>query len=244
MHILGTDKHEQVQNKTWQYARTGQLLGKFVLRPFCAAVSEILRWGVAMTATCMHCGGACRLTNGQEVYPHRTDLYPKLFFVCDHCDAWVGCHDGTDQPLGHAANKATRNARSKLHDLRFDPLWKGQSDSKALRSASYRFLAKALGIEPHECHTGMFTIERCRDAWRALRGQTPETIRQWNDARRSFAEEALTDRKGRRRDKRRRRASHDDTPGTTGKDFCPDRGALNEVQESTFVSDQSETAVG
>ncbi|MGI9499731.1 MAG: zinc-finger-containing protein [Geminicoccaceae bacterium] len=162
-----------------------------------------------MTASCLHCGGACRLTDGAEVYPHRPDLHDKPIFVCDHCDARVGCHPGTTRALGFACDAKTRNACMLLHDRMLDPLWKEEADRKTDRRAAYKFLAKALGIEAHDCHTGMFTLERCRDAWRALQGQTPETIRQWNDARRSFVQEAESDRKRKKHGRRRRRASRD-----------------------------------
>ena len=182
-----------------------------------------------MTATCLHCGGDCRLTNGVEVYPHRTDLYPKLFYVCDRCDASVGVHSGTEKPLGHAADKPTRNARMLLHEQILDPLWKNEPDRRAARRWVYKFLAKALGIEREDCHTGMFTIERCRDAWRALKDQTPETIRAWNDSRRAAGQEGRTDRKRKKHGRRRRRASRDDVKPITGRDFCPKQAALNEV---------------
>lgn len=182
-------------------------------------------------ATCLHCESTCRLTTGAEVYPPRQDLHEKFFYICDHCDARVGCHELTKNPLGHAANKATRDARSKLHKLMLDPLWKKvpEPDQKVVRRGVYKFLARALGIDPKDCHTGMFTIERCRDAWRALKGQTPDTIRQWNDARRTFGQEAESDRKRRKHGRRSRKASRDDTPSITGPLFCPEQAARNEV---------------
>lgn len=184
-----------------------------------------------MPATCLHCDSACRLTDGSEVYPHRPDLFAKNFYVCDHCDARVGCHGDTTRPFGHAADLETRNARSALHDKMLDPLWKKepQADLKAARTGVYRFLARALGIEPCECHTGMFSIERCRDAWRALAGQTPATIRQWNNERRAFAQEAHTDRQRTRHGRRRRRASRDNAPSITGPRFDPAQASRNEV---------------
>ena len=69
-----------------------------------------------------------------------------------------------------------------LHEQILDPLWKNEPDRKAARRWVYKFLAKALGIERDQCHTGMFTIERCRDAWRALsRARNPTRSAAWND---------------------------------------------------------------
>jgi hypothetical protein len=134
-------------------------------------------------------------------------------------------------PLGRAADKATRDARIQLHNRMLDPLWKKLPDDhrKTGRVRTYRFLAWALGIERKDCHTGMFTIERCREAWQALKEQTPATIRQWNDARRQVATEAATDRQRRRHGKKRRKASPDHLPSIRGRDFCPQQAALNEV---------------
>ncbi len=39
-----------------------------------------------------------RLTNGEEIYPHRTDLYLLPFWKCDSCGNFVGCHHKTDNP--------------------------------------------------------------------------------------------------------------------------------------------------
>ena len=180
-------------------------------------------------ATCLHCDGDCRLTNGVEVYPHRPDLADKQIWKCDPCQATVGCHPGGTRSLGHAANKRTRDARMKLHELMLDPLWENEPDRKAARRWVYKFLTKALGIKREDCHTGMFTIERCRDAWRALKDQTPETIRSWNAARFDAVQEAKTDQENRRRGRRGRRASRDDVKPITGAMFCPKQAALDEV---------------
>jgi len=147
-------------------------------------------------ASCLHCDGACRLTDGKEVYPHRGDLWSKPFWVCDPCGARVGCHPGTTDPLGHAANAETRRARSMLHDRMLDPIWKTadrlyqidsrQERKKVLRVArrrTYAFLAEKMGLTTDETHTGMFTVEQCREAWAALKGQTAASIRAWAKAR-------------------------------------------------------------
>lgn len=137
---------------------------------------------------CLHCNGVCRLTNGAEIYPHRPDLAEKPIWKCNVCpDATVGCHRGSKVPLGYAADKATRDARLKLHHRMLDPLWKGLRQDKTLpnkvrrgaRSRIYQFMAARMGLPAEATHTGMFTIEQCREAWRALSGQTPETIFTW-----------------------------------------------------------------
>lgn len=185
-----------------------------------------------MTATCLHCDGDCRLTDGVEIYPHRPDLADKQIWKCDPCNATVGCHPGGTEPLGHAADKATRQARMKLHEQRLDPIWKNQPDKpsqKATRRRVYKFLTFALGIKREECHTGMFTIERCRAAWRALQDVTPQTLEDWCANRQELAHESRSDRQRRRHGKAKRKASPITGCWIVGKNFCAKQAALDEV---------------
>lgn len=77
------------------------------------------------------------------------------------CDSYVGCHPGTTDPLGRLANKELRRAKSKAHAT-FDPLWKNSKPKKGARGRGYRWLAQQLGIEPADCHIGMFDVETCQ----------------------------------------------------------------------------------
>ena len=143
-----------------------------------------------MTPNCTHCGEPARLTDGTEVYPHRPDLSGLRFWLCDPCEARVGCHkagaktqhgasDGT-LPLGTPANAELRRARMILHNDRLDPIWKGAAARKErynLRRECYRLLSGRMGIPAEETHTALFTLEQCRDAWRALEGVTTENVR-------------------------------------------------------------------
>ncbi len=138
--------------------------------------------------TCIHCKGNCRKTTGAEIYPHRRDLRTKIIWKCDPCNATVGCHPGGDKPLGYAANKKTRQARMKLHNLMLDPIWKNAEGPKGRnRSRVYKYLSHKMGIPRTETHTGMFTIEQCRDAWRALQGVTMEYIHDWREREKNGA---------------------------------------------------------
>jgi hypothetical protein len=95
----------------------------------------------------MECGKTARLVTGQDLYPHRPDLYAKRFWKC-LCGAYVGCHGGGITPLGYPAGPETRKARSAAHAA-FDPMWKGKSRS---RSSAYKWLADQLGLDPHATH--------------------------------------------------------------------------------------------
>ncbi|MFC6790631.1 zinc-finger-containing protein [Methylobacterium komagatae] len=144
---------------------------------------------------CPACGTAARLTDGREIYPHRKDLADKPIWACTVCeDTYVGCHPGTEEPLGFPADGALREARILLHHRRIDPLWKNAPETggynttddgavnvirKAARGRVYGFLAERMGLTRDTCHTAMFTLEQCREAWVALNGVTYPQIRDW-----------------------------------------------------------------
>jgi hypothetical protein len=108
--------------------------------------------------TCDYCGAAADLVGGQAIYPHRPDLWTKRFWRCRPCRAYVGCHRGTDRPLGRLANAQLRMIRGRAHAC-FDPLWR---DGSMNRADAYAWLARQLDIEPDRCHIGMFDVEQCR----------------------------------------------------------------------------------
>ena len=140
------------------------------------------------------CGKPTRLTNGREIYPHLPRLASKPIYTCDQCGARVGCHPGTTDPLGTPANAELRRARMELHNRMIDPLWQTADRSggyqpedekarrrirRSARTRVYEFLADRMGITRDECHTGMFDMEQCRAASRALKGVTYFEIREW-----------------------------------------------------------------
>lgn len=122
------------------------------------------------------CGEPARLTTGAEVYPRYHDLHHKNFYKCDRCKRYCGCHPGTTKSLGIPADAETRRARSLLHDQFIDPIWKPQAQRKKARGKVYAFMALVLGIPRADCHTGMFSIEQCRQVARAVKRKTYQDI--------------------------------------------------------------------
>lgn len=120
-----------------------------------------------MTAnpTCPYCNDAAQLVSGNAIYPHRPDLYHLRFWQCASCEAYVGCHRGTERPLGRLANAELRLAKQQAHAA-FDPLWKfhtwGDGYQTMTRNAAYGWLADQLGIARAGCHIGMFDVEQCQ----------------------------------------------------------------------------------
>ena len=90
---------------------------------------------------CPICEAPAVQVTGEEVYPHRPDLYSKKFWECPEHHARVGCHDD-GRPFGWLATTATRSARMKAHEW-FDVIWKV---GNLRRSEAYEWLAGELGI--------------------------------------------------------------------------------------------------
>ncbi|MDR3439846.1 zinc-finger-containing protein [Telmatospirillum sp.] len=116
--------------------------------------------------TCPYCGNHAVLVGGDVVYPHRPDLTSKKIWICHICAAWVGCHPGTETPLGRLANPELRRAKQAAHAA-FDPLWRAKihrdgCSKKRARSAAYRWLSQQLGTSPEETHIGMFDVDLCK----------------------------------------------------------------------------------
>lgn len=110
-------------------------------------------------SACPYCGSKVELIDTAHIYGGRSygpawacSRYPE-------CDAYVGCHKGTEKPLGRLANRELREAKKAAHAA-FDPLWKGRD--KGARSRGYRWIAQQLGIPAPECHIGMMDVERAR----------------------------------------------------------------------------------
>jgi hypothetical protein len=114
---------------------------------------------------CEYCGALAERVTGAEIYAHRKDLGHKIFWRCVPCKAWVGCHLGSDRPLGRLANEELRNWKRAAHDA-FDPLWRTVGNNKKrqreAKSRAYAALARELGIPREEAHIGMFDIDLCR----------------------------------------------------------------------------------
>ncbi len=107
--------------------------------------------------TCSYCGGKSELVDGSVIYPHRPDLARKWFYLCRPCQAYVGCHPKTKNPLGRLANAELRKMKSAAHAA-FDPIWR---DGQMKRKEAYLALAKAMNLNTDDCHIGMFDTKQC-----------------------------------------------------------------------------------
>lgn len=80
----------------------------------------------------------------------------KRAWVCNDCDAFVTCHDGTETPVGYMAGRKTRTLRKKAHIV-FDRLWQ---ERLMTRNKAYLWLSVALKINRTEAHISWLTDEQ------------------------------------------------------------------------------------
>lgn len=123
-----------------------------------------------MKAPTCFCGSTMRLRDGKWGKWWSCPRYPE-------CDGAVGCHPGTQTPLGTPADKATREARRMAHE-RFDALWEPMGrDRSRYRSAAYRWLASELDLD--EAHMGEMDRETALRVVELCEGMEPEDLHEW-----------------------------------------------------------------
>lgn len=105
--------------------------------------------------SCPYCGSPTQLVDDSEIYGQS---FGTKCYICRSCQAWVGCHKGTDKALGRIANKELRELKRQAHEA-FDPIWK---DGYLPRTAAYEVLSTAIGLPIEQTHIGMFDEELCR----------------------------------------------------------------------------------
>jgi len=93
-------------------------------------------------------------------------------WACRRCDTRVGCHEGTNRPLGVLADEQTRSLRRQVHGA-FDHIWmEGERAGVAradARHRAYLWLARNLDLQPERCHVALFDAEMCDRALAFLR---------------------------------------------------------------------------
>ncbi|MCK5358727.1 MAG: hypothetical protein KAJ48_10055 [Elusimicrobiales bacterium] len=83
-----------------------------------------------------------RFANGEEIYPHREDLYKLPFWKCDFCGNYVGCHyksRNPTKPLGCIPNAEIKLLRRKIHAI----------IDKFNRHIVYAFISHRIGYNFH-----------------------------------------------------------------------------------------------
>lgn len=112
-----------------------------------------------------------RLTNGEEIYPNRSDLAELPFWRCDKCGNHVSCHhrhhDRSKRldPQGVIATKELKAARSHIHRI-LDPIWKGRHMK---RHRLYRLMAQESGWDGEFHIAEIRSMPEARRAWKAVK---------------------------------------------------------------------------
>jgi len=140
---------------------------------------------------CPYCNKPAKFYETSERFYRGEDFGPV--WACVPCDARVGCHKGTDNPLGRLATDYLRKLKMRVHGL-LDPVWKAAPEAytgpplekpkricSLMRSRCYRWLAWKMGIEYALCHVGMFSEGQCIQAIDILKQErpTPQSVRAW-----------------------------------------------------------------
>jgi hypothetical protein len=106
----------------------------------------------------------CPYCNKEALWCENKIIYGKNYgnsymcWYCKDCDAYVGCHNNTKEPLGVMADKELRILRIKCHD-KFDDIWK---NGTVTRKQAYKELQEIMEINQDEAHIGKFDKEQCR----------------------------------------------------------------------------------
>jgi len=107
--------------------------------------------------TCPYCGKPAKCVDSIVIYKKRSYGFAWVCGDYPKCDAYVGCHPKSKNPLGRLANFELRRRKNAAHAA-FDPIWK---KGKMNRHQAYGWLAEKLGIKREDCHIGMFNVDMC-----------------------------------------------------------------------------------
>lgn len=129
---------------------------------------------------CPYCGAEAHLKDASFIYHTTQSKKWGKVWVCDNfpeCNSYVGCHEGTEIPLGRLANERLRTLKKEAH-RQFDPIWKSGLMS---RREAYKWLADMLNIPLDECHIGMFDIKMCQKVIHLCKRQDNEVINEYRN---------------------------------------------------------------
>lgn len=112
---------------------------------------------------CPYCGEAPKLVDSSVIYYGRSY---GMIYLCEPCNAYVGCHKNSTNSLGRLANKDLREWKKLAHKY-FDNLWARSAIHHNIarnqaRKNGYAWLSKQLDIEVKLCHIGMFDVNTCK----------------------------------------------------------------------------------
>ena len=121
---------------------------------------------------CPTCGSFARLTTrGAAGLRSVPDAVVYVCLKYPACDSYVGCHPGSEKPLGSLADAELRRMRTKAHKA-FDWFWKS---GQVNRDEAYRLLAEHLNLDYDKAHIGMLDANQCRTVVKFFGGRPWKT---------------------------------------------------------------------
>lgn len=148
-----------------------------------SSVADRIEHRMPRPVRCDACGSPRVHLQSRKLLGLRTSGKWHLIWHCLDCLALVGCHEGTDIPLGLMADVATRDARFRAHNA-LDPLWRGRS-RRMTRDEAYRWMANVLDIDYDRAHISMLTEAQCEIVIAEVkREQRIPTKRHWTQNKR------------------------------------------------------------
>ena len=116
---------------------------------------------------CPYCNSDVELKDSSIIY----GMSYGLVYICSKypgCDAYVGVHEGTEEPLGTLANVELRECRKQAHAA-FDKLWKSGSMT---RKAAYTKLMIAMNLGKKEAHIAKMNIDQCKKVLEVFKSES------------------------------------------------------------------------
>ena len=109
---------------------------------------------------CPYCHKKAQWVENKAIYGKN---YGKSYmcYYCEPCNAYVGCHNNTKEPLGTMANKELREYRIKAHEA-IDYYWKYAG---LTRKEVYQKLKNYFGADIHIGESDISLCQRvCNEA--------------------------------------------------------------------------------
>lgn len=115
---------------------------------------------------CNYCNNDCLWVENKYIYGKN---YGKSFMIwlCEKCDAYVGCHNNTKKPLGTLANKELRLLRKRAKNIFINKLMGGNwSCDRKTKTKAYKILNNHF---KKEFHFGSSSISECKNVIKLMK---------------------------------------------------------------------------
>jgi len=111
---------------------------------------------------CTYCGKDAEYTENRVVYGRNYGTWPMIW-LCRKCDAYVGCHKDTKEPLGRMADKELRSIKKDAKEMFIAAFLDGDWNvSNYKKNDAYEYLAEHMKLPRDKVHFGMFDEKQCK----------------------------------------------------------------------------------